>query len=452
MFNFRTIASLTILLLFTSIVAAVGCNTKENITGPPNLHPIDTSAPVFVNRVPNGELYNVGTEGVNKIHLLHLYGNNGYDFGYAAGQLLGPQMKATLSGAWSYFKEQILESINGTMNKYHLPQSLINQIAEKGLEFLLDWQNEESKQFVDPEIFAEMRGMADAAGMDYDMIRRIHYIGEITKGQCSLYGAWGNATLSGKTLQLRALDWDTGAGLQNHPTVTIYHPLNDKMGHAFANVGWAGWIGSLTGMSSKKVGISEIGIYWTDFPPYFGNTTFVGIPFVFLERQILQHAEDVFDAESIIRNANRTCTLLLGVGDGKHQTARMVQYSETIVRFFNDTDLEPQAWWHPRIQNVVYAGMDWFCPFYQHSLSNQLNLYHGTLTPALSIMNVTAAVMTGNLHAAVYDLTDGLLYVGNHAPASATTAGVSEENLRAYAQPFLQLNASALFVKPFGTT
>ncbi len=29
-----------------------------------------------------------------------------------------------------------------------------------------------------------------------------------TQGDCSMYGAWGNATAStGKTFQLRALDW-----------------------------------------------------------------------------------------------------------------------------------------------------------------------------------------------------------------------------------------------------
>ena len=44
--------------------------------------------------------------------------------------------------------------------------------------------------------------------------------------------------------QLRALDWDMDGPLQNFPTVVIYHPDN---GHAFANVGWAGWIASISG-------------------------------------------------------------------------------------------------------------------------------------------------------------------------------------------------------------
>lgn len=42
--------------------------------------------------------------------------------------------------------------------------------------------------------------MADASGADFKMIRRIHMIGELTKGSCSMLGAWGKATKDGKTI------------------------------------------------------------------------------------------------------------------------------------------------------------------------------------------------------------------------------------------------------------
>ena len=35
---------------------------------------------------------------------------------------------------------------------------------------------------------------------------------------------------------------------KNYPQITVYHPNEDnKSGHAFANIGWTGWIGSITG-------------------------------------------------------------------------------------------------------------------------------------------------------------------------------------------------------------
>ena len=52
-----------------------------------------------------------------------------------------------------------------------------------------------------------MRGIADGSGIDFKMFRRIHMIGELTKGACSMFGAWGKATSNGQTVQMRALDW-----------------------------------------------------------------------------------------------------------------------------------------------------------------------------------------------------------------------------------------------------
>jgi hypothetical protein len=43
----------------------------------------------------------------------------------------------------------------------------------------------------------------------------IHMIGELTQGDCSMYGAWGEATQPSNTLlQLRALDWDIDGPFQ----------------------------------------------------------------------------------------------------------------------------------------------------------------------------------------------------------------------------------------------
>ena len=49
--------------------------------------------------------------------------------------------------------------------------------------------------------------MADASGVPYKYFRRMHMIGELTKGACSMFGAWGSATPDSRTVQLRALDW-----------------------------------------------------------------------------------------------------------------------------------------------------------------------------------------------------------------------------------------------------
>lgn len=95
----------------------------------------------------------------------------------------------------------------------------------------------------------------------------------LTQGHCSMFGAWGNATMksqNGDLIQLRALDWydkcipflhlylsilidcrtkyiskrDTDGPFKDFPMVSVYHPTD---GNAFANIAFTGFIGSITG-------------------------------------------------------------------------------------------------------------------------------------------------------------------------------------------------------------
>lgn len=428
---------------------AAFCNKNVNITSPMNNHSVYAEEPVFVKSVKNGEMYALGNNE-SLVHVLHLYGKDGYELGYAQGELLGSMANDTLGGMWDYFSGEILKRVNkATHGKdYNLPPWLVDDIVNLGLELALDKQSAESSPFMNPEIFKEYRGLADATGIDYNKIVRIHLIGEITRGQCSFYGAYGNATKDSKTLQLRALDWDTGAGLQNHPTITIYHPPQNasgpsKMGQPWANVGWAGWVGTVTGMSSSQIGISEISISFPD-KEWFGTESYVGIPFVFLERQIVQYGTSVFDAMRMIKEANRTCDLVLGVADGVHKTARMVAYSQSEANIFDAENLQPLAPWHPRLNDTVYCGMDWICPYYQHLLYKQLEKFHGTLTPELSISSVTAVVGTGDLHIAVMDLTEQVLFVAN------ARGSTQQGSPNAYQRQFNRLDMAVSFSKKYG--
>jgi hypothetical protein len=94
-----------------------------------------------------------------------------------------------------------------------------------------------------------MRGIADASGLPYKYARRIHMVGEITKGHCSMFGAWGNATGDNSTVQLRALDWDFNGPYKKYPMAVVYHPASAKDGNTWMNIGFVGWIGILSGVN-----------------------------------------------------------------------------------------------------------------------------------------------------------------------------------------------------------
>ncbi len=432
-------AILAAMSLLSSVPAAHGafCHGKPDPEAKRNTQPIFTDAPVFVRSVQNASLYRVGNDE-NAISVVHLWGN-AYQRGFAHGTLMKEDMTTFLNQAFSYFESQFVEAINGTVP--WIPQDMADWVAREGLDVALDITYDAMKPFSGKYFWDEMHGMADATGVDWKLIRRVTLIGELTKGSCSMIGAWGDATVDGKTLQLRALDWDVGGPFQNFPQITVYHSDGPSDGQDFANVGWTGWVGSITGMSSRQTAISEIGVSFPD--ETFGKESRIGTPFVFLLRDIIQFDNSIEDAKKRITDARRTCDLILGVGDGKVDSGvpfNSVQYGHSVANFINDKNLLPvNDTWHQPMDSIVYHGMDWLCPGYSIVLQNQLKKLRGKLSPEIIVSDVTAIVQTGDLHIAIYDLTDDAMYVSNARSNNETGADL------AYDRQFIKFDMKALF-------
>jgi len=216
----------------------------------------------------------------------------------------------------------------------------------------------------------------------------------------------------------------------------------DSGGHAFANVGFIGWIGALTGQSEAQMAISEIGVSFPDLT--FGNESRIGVPFHFLLRDILQFDQTLNDSISRIENAHRTCDLILGVGDGKPEaeTMRGFQYSASVANVISDKHFLPvNSTWHAPIEDVVYFGMDWLCPGYNEALGNQLRSLWGKINMENTVSDVTAIVQTGNLHIAVYDLTAEEMAVS----FCKRSWDNSSAPFYAYDRQFVKLDLSVLF-------
>lgn len=79
---------------------------------------------------------------------------------------------------------------------------------------------------------------------------------ELLKASCSIFGAYGKSTYSGKLIHLRALDWEEHAPMSRWPLITVYHSTEEGS-VPFANIAWPTFIGTLTGYNSMKVGIGE---------------------------------------------------------------------------------------------------------------------------------------------------------------------------------------------------
>jgi isopenicillin-N N-acyltransferase-like protein len=135
--------------------------------------------------------------------------------------------------------------------------------------------------------------MVVAAGAPelYEKIVRIHMLGEITKGHCSMFGLWGPATKNGETLQMRTLDWDFDGPFRKYAAVIVYHPSDDSQGYPFINIGFTGWLGMLSGINAYNMAISEIGVSYED--PSFGRESRYGNVFTFLMRDLIQYENNL---------------------------------------------------------------------------------------------------------------------------------------------------------------
>ena len=420
--------------------AASRCN-GESTPGAPNDHPIDTAPPTFVTAVPNGKLYTIGQPGDEK-DLIHLWGTP-YENGVAMGQLIGPKLHRFITETYIYTESQIVKNAGNETwcGEHHLRCSGLRAILKMGLRAALDLSYDVTKKYIQPYVMDEISGLAHAAGMSVVDIRNVMWLGEITRGACSMFGARDSATPDGKLVQLRALDWDVDGPFRNYATIVVYHP-NAGDGHAWANVAFSGFTASVTGFSSQQLGLSEIGVSYPDAS--FGPERYLaaGYPFGFLIRDVLQFDASLQQATERITKAKRTCDLILGVGDGKANDFSGFQYSPHVATVIKPTNLLPvNATWHPPIDDVVYWGMDWICPNDNRMLATQLRRHHGNLTAARTISDIVSYVGTGDVHIAIYEHASMHMYVATARPDGAPGP------LEAYKRQFTRLDMDVLFAE-----
>ena len=431
-----------LLLSAPSLVYSAYCNGSPDPNAAPNKLPIVPSANslTYVKSVENGMLFEANSGLSTSFHVTHLYGKTPYDNGYAHGRLLAAEMRAFYTDTYDY----LATSIVAGYSPMYLPEWMVKKVAELGLDGAMDWTYDATVAFTDPAFYEEMQGLADGCGADYTLIRRVHMLPEATKGSCSMFGASGSATASGNLLQLRALDWDVDGPFRDHTNVIVYHN-DDETLQSWANIAWAGFIGSVSGFNSAKLSISEIGVSFPD--DTFGEESRHGTPFVNMLRDILEK-EDTFDgANSRVVNGARTCDLILGVGDAKTGQFNSIEYSYSVANLITSDNLMPvNSTWHAPIENVVYHGMDWLCPGYSLPLHDRLVANLGSLDAESAVSDVIAITQTGNLHIAVYDLAEGKAYLSFARKSEDDSNG---EAKNAFARQFTEVDVTALFAQKY---
>jgi len=289
-----------------------------------------------------------------------------------------------------------------------------------------------TRSYTPDYFYQELQGIADAAGVDFMRVVRLHMIPELIQAQCTMVGAWGQAIskTNGTLYQLRALDWQVDGPFQKYPAIIVYHPQQGN-GQAFAIVGWGGFIGTVTGFGSAPIGLSQK--VWYD---YNGTYDRSGVPFHFLLRDVLQYDTEIDDAINRINAAERTCAIWIGLGDYSNQF-RAIEYSVDKVRVFDDRNF-PQYKEHPRLPGAVYVDKH-PQPSHHPCLGSLMQKYYGQLNAVTIKEHISAEHATGDAQIAIYDYAEMKAFIAFASPYE------NGQFTPAYNRAFVSVDLAALF-------
>jgi hypothetical protein len=181
---------------------------------------------------------------------------------------------------------------------------------------------------------------------------------------CSGFALMGEATSGGALYHGRVLDYLRGAGLEPNAVVMVCKP---DRGHAWVNIGYAGFIGSVTAMNEKQIAIGEMGGR--------GEGQWNGKPMAQLVREVMEQAGTLDEAVEILRRGPRTCEYYYVISDGKSRQA--VGIAATPDRF----EVIRPGEHHPRLPHAIKDAVLLSADDRYARLVERVRAGYGTFTP-----------------------------------------------------------------------
>lgn len=331
--------------------------------------------------VPHGRLVVQGGH-----RLLMLEGTPG-EIGVAEGQLLRGEMRKTIDSA--LYAAGLASSI---LAGEWFPDKI--RAAWSRLE-----------KFVPEDYIAEMRGIAQGSGIDLEEIRLANVFPELF--HCSGFVVKGACTADGKLYHGRVLDYMTNIGLQYYAVVAVVRQPGKK---AFANIGYAGFTGCVSGINEKKIAIGQMGAG--------GEGQWDGMPMAHLVRKALEESSTLDEAKAVLTNARRTCGYYYVLSDGNSKTAAGAYATPQKIEFIGMGEA------HPRLPSPVKDTVLVSAGDRYQTLVKRVNESYGRidLEKAIRLMDVGVATRGSNLHNVLFvpeDLTFHVADAGNGFPAAA---------------------------------
>ena len=239
--------------------------------------------------------------------------------------------------------------------------------------------------FMDERYFREMDSLASAADLPREEVRLANFFPEMF--HCSGFAIFGKATADGQLYHGRILDYMRGMGLEQSAVVMVFQP---DQGNAWVNVGYAGFIGSVTAMNEKHLAMGEMGGR--------GQGHWDGKPMAELVREVMEKANTLDEAVAIMRKGPRTCEYYYVISDAKSN--RAVGIAATPDKF--ETIWPGQS--HPLLPHAIPDAVLMSAGDRYEELARRVQANYGKFDAASARDLMTRPVcMKSNLHCALFE-------------------------------------------------
>lgn len=241
----------------------------------------------------------------------------------------------------------------------------------------------------------ETRALAASLDIHANLIEVLNVFPELF--HCSGFAVFGKATKDGKLYHGRVLDYMTTIGLQDAATTFVVAPTGRI---PFANVGYAGFIGSVSGMNVEKISLGEMGGR--------GEGQWDGVPMATLMRRALEECSSLEQVKQLWINSPRTCEYYYVFADGEDRSAVGVSATPEKLQFVAPGEA------HELLGDGIEDAVVLSAGSRLEELRNRVKSGYGRIDQeAAQGLMCRPVAMNSNLHNVLFVPEDRVFYVAN---------------------------------------
>ncbi len=226
--------------------------------------------------------------------------------------------------------------------------------------------------------------MSAAAGLTAAQGREIGFFPELF--HCSGLAARGKATVDGKVVHVRVLDYMRDIGLQDIAQVQVYLP-DGRI--PWVTVGFAGFNGTVTAMNAEGLAMGEMG--------GGGEGNWDGLPMSYLMRRIMEECSTVSEAKEMLMETPLTCEYYYVLSDRNGDMVAVEARAGESPLFLAPGEEHP-------LLRQSFEDIAWItAPSRQEALCKRLEERYGRLdVETMKEVVKRPVAMASNLHDAIF--------------------------------------------------